>query len=59
MVESSKRTLEKLIVDIDGSLHYNSHLNAKFIDHNEREFRIGLVKSIAEDCIIDIDDKTR
>lgn len=58
-VNATKRTIDKLISDVDGSLHYNSHLHSKFVDFDEKEHRISLVKSLAEDIIIDLDEETR
>ena len=34
-------------------------LSPKFIDYEEKEHRMGLVKSVCEDIIIDLDEKTR
>ncbi len=58
-VESTKIPIEKIILNQDGSLHFNSYLNPKYINDEERDYRLDIIKSVCEDIIIDLDEKTR
>lgn len=57
-VESIKGVIEKVILDVDGSLHFNTLLNPQYLDQEETEFWMGAVKSFVEDILIDLDEHT-
>lgn len=57
-VDSVKEVLEKIVKDVEGSLHYNTLQNPQYVDQEETEFWMSTVKSFVEDILIDLDEHT-
>ena len=47
-------SIKNIILDCEGSLHYNTNHNPRYVDKTEKEYRINYIKTIIEDILEDL-----